>query len=325
MKRIYVSLIAIATLASCNIRANRTEQATSGKPNSVTTTTAQKQRPTKEQTPKSKGSPTDRTRVEKTLKEFATMRKKLTKGELILRVARLFIGKPYVAHTLDRNSSEKLVVNLDELDCTTYLENVVAMVLCIDRGLTTFDDFADMLTKIRYRGGKLSYENRLHYFHWWLTDNERMGFVEEISTPNPPFTAVQKLKINYMSQNQSAYDMLRNNPRRVSAIKALEDATNGTSVRYIPKQQLKNVALMRSVVHDGDLIALVTNKKNLDTTHLGIAVWHKDGLHLINASSLTKNGNSVVEPTETLYHYLMARPYNTGIRVARLILPNTGR
>ena len=39
--------MAIATLASCNIRANRTEQATSEKPDSVTTTTAQKQRPTK--------------------------------------------------------------------------------------------------------------------------------------------------------------------------------------------------------------------------------------------------------------------------------------
>ena len=52
-----------------------------------------------------------------------------------------------------------------------------------------------------------------------------MGFVREIDTPNPPFTAVQTLKINYMSQNARLYDMLKNNPERVAELKKLEDAT----------------------------------------------------------------------------------------------------
>ena len=165
----------------------------------------------------------------------------------------------------------------------------------------------------------MSYINRLHYFHWWLEDNERMGFVKEIDSPNPPFTAVQTLKINYMSLNARLYDMLKNNPERVAELKKLEDATNGTKLCYIPKSLLNNSKLLREVIRDGDILAIVTSKRELDTTHLGFAVWHKDGLHLMNASNLRKNGNKVVDPVETLYNYMMARPANLGIRVVRIL------
>ena len=252
------------------------------------------------------------------LQEFVPQRQRLTNDQLIIKIARKFIGVPYVAHTLDINENEKLVVNLHGLDCTTYVEAVTALTLCVKKGETRFSDYVRQLEQVRYRGGKMSYVNRLHYFYWWLEDNERMGFVREIDTPNPPFTAVQTLKINYMSQNARLYDMLKNNPERVAELKKLEDATNGTKLRYIPKSLLNNSKLLRGVVRDGDILAIVTNKRELDTTHLGFAVWHKDGLNLMNASNLRKNGNKVVDPAETLYNYMMARPANLGIRVVRI-------
>ncbi len=260
----------------------------------------------------------DSTLVCRLLQEFVPQRQQLTNDQLIIQIARKFIGVPYVAHTLDINEDEKLVVNLHGLDCTTYVEAVTALVLCTKKGETRFSDYVRQLEQLRYRGGKLSYVNRLHYFHWWLEDNERMGFVREIDTPVPPFTAVQTLKINYMSQNARLYDMLKNNPERVAELKKLEDATNGTKLRYIPKNLLNNSKLLRGVVRDGDILAIVTSKRELDTTHLGFAVWHKDGLHLMNASNLRKNGNKVVDPIETLYNYMMARPANLGIRVVRI-------
>lgn len=252
------------------------------------------------------------------LREFAPQRQQLTNEELVIKIARKFIGVPYVAHTLDKNEDEKLVINLHGLDCTTYVEAVTALTLCAKRGETGFANYVHQLEQVRYRGGKMSYVNRLHYFHWWLEDNEHMGFVKEIDSPVPPFTAVQTLKINYMSQNARLYDMLRNSPERVAELKKLEDATNGTSVRYIPKSLLNNSKLLREVVRDGDILAIVTSKRELDTTHLGFAIWHKDGLHLMNASNLKKNGNRVVDPLETLYNYMMARPANLGIRVVRI-------
>ena len=64
-----------------------------------------------------------------------------------------------------------------------------------------------------------------------------------------------------------------------------------------------------------DIIAIITNKSGLDTQHLGFAVWHKDGLHLINASSVH---HKVVEEPMLLYTYLQKRKTMTGIRIVRL-------
>ncbi len=260
----------------------------------------------------------DSTLVCQLLQEFVPQRQQLTNDQLIIKIARKFIGVPYVAYTLDINEDEKLVVNLHGLDCTTYVEAVTALTLCVKKGETRFSDYVRQLEQLRYRGGKMSYVNRLHYFHWWQEDNERMGFVKEIDSPNPPFSAVQTLKINYMSQNARLYDMLKNHPERIAELKKLEDATNGTKLRYIPKNLLNNSKLLREVIRDGDILAIVTSKRELDTTHLGFAIWHKDGLHLMNASNLRKNGNKVVDPVETLCDYMMSRPANLGIRVVRI-------
>ena len=258
----------------------------------------------------------DSTLVVKTLTEMKGLQTKKSGAELFLQIARCFKGFPYVGHTLDRTDDEQLVVNLYEIDCTTFLENALALTLCVKAGETDFASFKKHLQDIRYRNGQLAYENRLHYYQWWVTDNAQMGYVKEIDHPNPPFTAVQKLKINYMSSNPNLYDMLRHHPERVAALKTIEDATNGTAVRYIPKELVKNTQLLRETIHDGDILALVTNKKNLDTTHLGIAVWKSNGLHLLNASSIHKK---VVEEPMLLYDYLARRQYLIGIRVARVL------
>ena len=55
------------------------------------------------------------------LQEFVPQRQQLTNDQLIIKIARKFIGVPYIAHTLDINEDEKLVINLHGLDCTTYV------------------------------------------------------------------------------------------------------------------------------------------------------------------------------------------------------------
>lgn len=87
------------------------------------------------------------------------------------------------------------------------------------------------------------------------------------------------------------------------------------SCRYIPKTEIKNTKLLRAVIHDGDIIAIVTNKKGLDTSHLGIAVWHADGLHMLNASQIRKK---VVEEPMTLRQYMDRHPTQLGIRIVRV-------
>ncbi len=234
---------------------------------------------------------------------------------LMVYVARQFLDLPYVAKTLENNDRERLVVNLRQLDCTTYVENVLAIVRCVKQGKTTFSDFCRCLQEIRYMDGDVSYAHRLHYFSLWIEENTKMKFVEEIRRPSPPFTAVQTLRINYMSTHADSYPMLVRDPEQTKEIAKMEQSINGRTYRFIPKETIANTALFRRTIHDGDIIAIVTRKSGLDTSHIGIAVWHEDGLHLLNASLVHKK---VVEERRTLHDYMMRNRSQIGIRVVRV-------
>ena len=256
---------------------------------------------------------TDSTFVMKVLKEARSLP---SATNFPLHFARLFIGRPYVAHTLEVADPERLVVNTRQLDCTTLVENVTALTLCVYRKRFTYSDFKKHLREIRYRGGKLNgYTSRLHYFTDWIDDNSRRGIVSEVSQTTAPFNAVQTVKVNYMSQHPQSYKALKAHPEMVSVIAAQEAALTGRTYRYIPKNDVADNKAMRAAVHDGDIIAITCSKPGLDIAHLGFAVWRSDGLHLLNASQLHKQ---VVEEPMTLRQYLKKHPSHTGIRVVKI-------
>jgi len=233
-----------------------------------------------------------------------------------LYFARQFIGRPYIAHTLEVNDTEQLVVNTRELDCTTLVETVAALTLCRKNNKYNYADYCEQLRKLRYRTGVVDgYPSRLHYFTDWIVDNSRMGYVREIQQTKAPFTAVQTVKVDYMSTHSQAYKALKAHPRLVPTIARQEKSLWGLKFRYIPKAEIKNTALLRSVIHDGDILAITTSKAGLDIAHLGFAVWKEDGLHLLNASQLH---HQVVEEPMTFSQYLSKHPSHTGVRVIRL-------
>lgn len=255
----------------------------------------------------------DQKRIETILKKYA--KHDTSPSSLIIALAREFKGVPYVAKTLENDSIENLVINTRQLDCTTYVENVLALYLCIKNQKLAFSDYCSFLKNIRYVGGKVSYPTRQHYFTEWIDENTKDGYVEEIQSPNPPFTAKQLLKINFMSTHTQFYPMLKNNPELVKPIAKMESRLSGNTYRFIPKASIANTQLFRSTIHDGDIIAIVTSKGGLDTSHIGIAVWHKDGLHMLNASQIHKK---VVEEPMTLFQYMQKHPSQTGIRIVRV-------
>ena len=233
-----------------------------------------------------------------------------------LHFARKFIGRPYVAHTLEVYDPDQLVVNTRQLDCTTLVENVTALTLCAYRNLYTWRDYLNALVQMRYRHGKLDgYTSRLHYFTDWIEDNTRKELVSEVQQETQPFTALQTISVNYMSRHPEAYKALSRHPEFTPLIAAQEDSLNGRTYRYIPKYEVRNTTLLRNVVRDGDIIAITCSKPGLDIAHLGFAVWRNDGLHLLNASQLHKQ---VVEEPMTLGQYLSKHPSHTGIRIVRI-------
>lgn len=232
--------------------------------------------------------------------------------------ARQLCGLPYVAKTLEGNDDERLVVNLRQMDCTTYVETVLALARCAHLQQTTFADFCTQLRLIRYRGGKVDYPDRLHYFTYWIKDNVRMGIVEDRQGPTPPFTAVQIVRANYMTSHVEAYPMLVKHPEWVDEVRRMEDSISGRRYRYIPKTRLADSRLLRQTIHDGDIIVIITSKKGLDTSHIGIAAWHDDGLHMLNASTVH---HKVVEEPMLLSTYMARHPSQMGIRIVRPCWP----
>lgn len=230
--------------------------------------------------------------------------------------ARHFLGKPYVAYTLEVNEQEQLVVNTRQMDCTTLVETVVALTLCRQENKKQWEDYLDMLTMLRYRQGMLQgYTSRLHYFSDWIDDKERVQLVKEIQEPCSSFTAVQHISVDYMSHHPTAYRALKAHPKWVETIRQQEQAITGWMRKYIPKAEVGNGQELREIVRDGDIIAITTDKEGLDIAHLGFAVWRQDGLHLLNASQLHKK---VVEEPMTLGRYLQKHPRHTGIRIIRI-------
>ena len=240
--------------------------------------------------------------------------RKSATAPLHLWYARQLVGTPYVGHTLEVNPTEQLAVNLRELDCTTFVEAAIALALTTQQGSTRFEDYCRNLTLIRYRNGMLDgYASRNHYFTQWITSNERQGFVKERTLPTS-ISLVQTIDLHYMSANPQRYTMLKNDTHAKKLIRQYEQEANGKKVRYIPRTQLnKPRTSALGIVHDGDILAIVTRKDGLDTSHIGFAYWAKDGrLHLLNAGQIHKR---VVEEPMTLYQYMGQHPSQLGIRV----------
>lgn len=262
-------------------------------------------------------SPSDSLRVERMLATAKALQSKPSSWTLYF--ARQFIGTPYVGGTLDRAKEESLVVNLPQLDCTTFVEQVLALARCAALGQTRFRDFCHQLRHVRYVDGEVTYVKRQHYFTGWIADNEREGMVREIQSPNPPFSGQVSVQVNWMTSHMGDYRMLRSRPEWVKGIREMEKSLSGKRYRYIPKAAVGNTKLLRQTIHEGDILAIVTDKRGLDISHIGFAVWRADGLHLLNASSIHKR---VVDEPMTLRQYLWKSRRRLGIRVIRCLGPS---
>ena len=231
-------------------------------------------------------------------------------GLTLVVVGKTFLGTPYVAKTLEIGETETLVINLHGLDCTTYVENVLAFSLLLREGKSDFNYYTNELETIRYKNGKLDgYASRLHYFSEWIANNEKKGLIKDI-TSKIGGIEIRK-EINFMSSHRDLYPFLKDDVN-YEKIKASENYLNNQTICILPQDQIEtNEHLIKS----GDIIALTTSINGLDITHTGIASREKDGrIHLLHASS-----SGEVKVSElTLVDYLKRVKNNTGIMVARV-------
>ncbi|MDE2882952.1 MAG: DUF1460 domain-containing protein [Gemmatimonadota bacterium] len=272
-------------------------------------------------------------------------------GDLLARLGERFAGTPYQPHTLELDGPERLVINLEALDCVTFVENVLVLARLawsaragaahmadgIDvaaapaasaagksasRPSGPLDDpdrfraaYRDELTRIRYRGGELDgYASRLHYFSEWIADNEAAGLVDAISRELGG--VADPSPIDFMSTHPDAYRQLAD--RDVLAEIADMEARLAEVDRYqIPAGAIDAAA---AGIRDGDIIAATSTVPGLDIAHTGIALWRQGTLRLMHAPLV---GSHVRISEESLAERIARIGGQDGIMVARPLPPGT--
>lgn len=234
-------------------------------------------------------------------------------NKIIIEIGKSFIGTEYVAHTIEKDGEEQLVINFSGLDCTTFLETSLALSRIIKSGKTDFEDYKNELTFIRYRDGIIDqYPSRLHYFSDWIFNNTGKGIVKDVTKEIGGEEI--SFNVNFMSTHPESYKHLKENPDFIPIIKKQEDEISKRTYHYIPKTKVKSV---ETKIESGDLIAITSSVKGLDINHVGFAVKMENGrIHFLHAPLV---GAKVEITPEPLDEYLMKIKRHTGIVVLRVI------
>ncbi len=235
-------------------------------------------------------------------------------NEVIIAIAKSFIGTNYAANTLDASDKEELIINLQTLDCVTFYENSLVLARCIKKNKMTFENFKNELQFVRYRGGIINgYASRLHYTSDYFFDNKKKSVLKDLTKElgGKPF----KKKIDFMSTHPDSYQHLKNSSKNIEEIRKIESEINARTMYYIPKALVRKIS---SKIKNGDIIGITTTIEGLDCTHTGIAIWQDGKLHLIHAPV----PGSKVQITELpIWEYLTKIKKDTGIMVARPVEP----
>lgn len=248
----------------------------------------------------------DTTKITQVLMELDKI--KVPDGQTLVAAAgEFFMDAPYVSGTLE-GKPEQLTVNTEELDCTTFVETALALAMTINDHRSSWRDYISNLESIRYRGGHVDgYPSRLHYVSDWIVDNTHRGNLKEV-TDRVGRADSQIKTLDYMSQHRDAYPALADSAA-YEGIKRSEMGYRSHKFSYIKAANVGGAAL-----REGDVVALVTNTKGLDVSHLGIIKMIDGVAHLMHASSKLKK--VAIDPLP-LTDY-MRRNRTPGLRIIRL-------
>ncbi len=211
----------------------------------------------------------------------------LEKEKSIDEISSAFLNTSYKANVLIGSSSkkEKLVIDLANLDCFTYVDYIEAI-----KNSNDFENFKKNLISTRYKNSIISFKNRNHFFTDWITQN---GF-ENITSNLSKNT---KKQIKYLNKKNDK-DLF---------LKGID--INKREIEYLePKYITKDILIK---LQSGDYIGIYTPLNGLDVTHTGMIV-KKDGKTFFRHASSKKSNRKVVD--ELFVDYIKKTP---GILVLR--------
>jgi len=221
-----------------------------------------------------------RRRVEQLLSKSKSYR---SAGSRIEILSRHFVGHPYQINPLigSADTPEVFTVSLDAFDCVTYIETILALSLAKNT-----DEFLEYLRKIRYGGGRVTWERRNHYMTEWIRSNVRAGALKRMSLPTDVAQVVKE--------------------RTLNGVPGLPPVRARFSC--VPRPA---IGKLTGRLQTGDLIFFASTRKHLDVFHCGIVI-REGNRTLVRHASRSKGG--VVE--QDLNDFLKANRM-AGVIIAR--------
>lgn len=231
---------------------------------------------------------------------------------------------PYVASTLEPaqmpadvvKAVEPLVVNLDAVDCTTFVEYVTAAMLGRVAQPSARDSILQRFVQaLRYRDGKRgNYASRKHYFSEWISEGERYGMMTDVTAQLRSAKPLAQT-LNFMTTHTASYPQLQQSQALVDEVRAVEARLSSARVSYLPSAQIRKA---QADLRHGDIVAFVTDTPGLDIQHVGFVYWPdptQGEPRLLHASSAQ---GCVTVSDKTLSAYALSLRHCRGIRVVRL-------
>lgn len=196
----------------------------------------------------------------------------------------LFVNVNYKDSTLigDIRTPEVLVINLKEVDCFTYIDYVEAMRLS-----GSYPEFKENLKKVRYKDGKIAFENRKHFFTDWREFN-----------PEFVFDCTKKIGGR---KTRSVIKVLNEIQKGIYFLEGIP--AEKREIFYIPSEAVDRKVTDRMM--NGDYAGIYTGIQGLDVSHVGIIIKKGKSVYLRHASS-DRQKNKVVD--DDLKKYISDKP-----------------
>ena len=207
---------------------------------------------------------------------------------------------------------ERLMVSLSHVDCTTVMEDVLALALCYRDGRTTLADLKDYYRRMHYQDGIVSFATRNHYFTWIMQSAIKEGPDEPVF----PFTGVQDMQPSYMTRNKYLFSPQMDDEKNYEAIALRQQ--QGVRFTYVPRELLNMPQDSElGVIRDGDIMAVVCDQhtwaRGVEIKHLLIAKWISGRLHFYHAT-----GNRLELSNTDAYTFMKDKFTMIGVAVYRL-------
>ncbi len=237
-----------------------------------------------------------------------------TFGQLVVRAGRHQLATPY-ALAPPRDGPEVLRIDLDTLECVSFVETSLALARCAWAERREPNCFTGEVEAWRYRGGRLGdYSSRLHYFADWILDNEARGRLRQVTAAlgGQP----RRLPHDIMTRSLAKFPPLRD-PALRATMADIERRLSDAPWVLLPREQVRAA---EAALESGDLLAIV------NTLHPGSGIGHAgfvDRLdsrtpRLLHASSYRRR---VLLTTQSIADYMTRRPDREAVMIARPLPP----